>query len=63
MFAQFHHLAYSASVAVSNSELLAVSAQLSASPFLFLLVWLCCICETSEVVDRETTDQKTVILK
>ena len=37
--------------------------QVSASPFLCLPVWLCCICQTSEVVDRETKDQKTVILK
>ena len=37
--------------------------QVSASPFFCLPVWLCCICQTSEVVDRETKDQKTVILK
>ena len=36
--------------------------QVSASPFLLLPVLLCCICQTSEVVDRETKDQKTVIL-
>ena len=58
MFGQFHHLAHSAAAAVSNSELVAVSAKFSASPFLFLPVWLRCICQASEVVDRETTDQR-----
>ena len=31
MFGQFHHLAHSASAAVSNGELVAVSAKFSAS--------------------------------